>query len=280
MKTASNQSNESIMNDMLKYFNGGGGGIFGDHFSPEQIQEWYEQEAEAYAQMAGVHVTENTYNHYLNKLYGYKYLEHVETFDKALGFGSSWGYEFLPIIDKIKELYIIEPSLQTRSEQLGNITPIYYTPTPSGTIHCNDNTFDLITVIDAMHHVPNVTFVLNQLFRVLKPNGYLLLREPITSMGDWRVPRKGLTKNERGIPENVLDEIIKDNNIQVVQKHLYACMTPFFRRISHGNPFFNSEIYYNFDKYLSKLFAFNRYYHPTNKLKRIAPQCAFYVMKK
>jgi SAM-dependent methyltransferase len=230
--------------------------------------------------MYGVRSTELAYNHYLNNLYGYKYLKHVEAFDKVLGFGSSWGYEFLPIIDKINELHILEPSLQTRSEQLGNVTPVYHTPTPSGTILCEDNSFDLITVISAMHHVPNVTFVLNELFRVLKPNGYLLLREPITSMGDWRFSRKGLTKNERGIPENVLDEIIKNSNIKVVQKHLFTCMTPFLRRISHGHSFFNSNCYFILDKYLSKLLAFNKSYHPTNKLKRIAPQAAFYVLQK
>jgi SAM-dependent methyltransferase len=266
------------MNDMNKYFSGEK--LYGDDFTLEEIREWYDQESEAYAQMYGIEVNEKSYESHTNNMYGYKYLKNIPTFDKVLGLGSSWGYEFLPIIDKIKELSIIESSLQTRSKILGAITPVYYSPTPSGIINFPDNTFDLINVFSTLHHIPNVTFVLNELFRVLKPNGYLLLKEPIVSMGDWRFQRKGLTKNERGIPENILDEIIKNTNICVVQKHYLACMTPFFRRLSGNHPFFNSKLYYMLDKYLSKLFVFNISYHPTTKLKRIAPQNIFYVLRK
>jgi SAM-dependent methyltransferase len=266
------------MNDMNKYFSGKK--LYGDDFTLEEIQEWYDQESEAYAQMYGIEANGKSYSNHTNNMYGYKYLKNIPTFSKVLGLGSSWGYEFLPIIDKIKELSIIESSLQTRSEILGKITPAYYSPTPSGRINFPENTFDLINVFSTLHHIPNVTFVLNELFRVLKPNGYLLLKEPIISMGDWRLERQGLTKNERGIPENVLDGIIKNANIFVVQKHYFACMTSFFVRNSRNHPFFDSKRYHIFDKYLSKLFAFNISYHPTTKIRRIAPQNIFYVLRK
>jgi ubiquinone/menaquinone biosynthesis C-methylase UbiE len=197
-----------------------------------------------------------------------------------LGLGSSWGYEFLPIIDRIKELNIIESSLYTRSEKLGGLIPVYYTPNTLGTIDFQDNSFDLINVFSTLHHIPNVTFVLKELFRVLKPNGYLLLQEPIISMGDWRNKRDGLTVNERGIPDFLLDKIIKDSNMSIVQKHYFACMTSFLVRITNHHSFFRSKCYYVIDKYLSKLFAFNIVYHPTTLLKRIAPQNVFYVLKK
>jgi ubiquinone/menaquinone biosynthesis C-methylase UbiE len=213
-------------------------------------------------------------------MYGYKYLKHIPVFDKVLGLGSSWGYEFLPVIDKIKELHIIESSLQTRSKELGTLTLLYHTPSVSGIINFPDNSFDLINVFSTLHHIPNVTFVLKELFRVLKPNGYLLLKEPINSMGDWRKKREGLTINERGIPEQIFDRTIQESNMYIVQKHYLSCMTSFFRRITNNHPFFRTKYYYMIDKYLSKLFAFNITYHPTTKLKRIAPHVAFYVLRK
>jgi SAM-dependent methyltransferase len=100
-------------------------------------------------------------------MYGYKYLKKISGFNKVLGLGSSWGYEFLPIIDKIRELHIIESSLQTRSKKLGSLIPVYHTPNVSGVIDFPDNSFDLITVFSTLHHIPNVTFVLKELFRVL-----------------------------------------------------------------------------------------------------------------
>jgi ubiquinone/menaquinone biosynthesis C-methylase UbiE len=186
----------------------------------------------------------------------------------------------LPIIDKIRELNIIEASLQTRSKKLGALLPIYHTPSVSGVINFPSNSFDLITIFSTLHHIPNVTFVLQEIFRVLKPDGYLLLREPVISMGDWRKKRDGLTVNERGIPEKILDKIIKDSNMCIVQKRYYACMTSFFRKITNNHSFFRSKYYYIIDKYLSKLFAFNITYHATTRLKRIAPQSVFYVLRK
>jgi SAM-dependent methyltransferase len=259
------------------YFNGSK--LYGDDFSFEQIQKWYRQESEAYANMVvggGV----KPYIHHVNNMYGYRYLKKISVFSKVLGLGSSWGIEFMPIIDKIKELNIIESSLQTRSKELGTLIPVYHTPNVSGVIDFHDNSFDLINVFDTLHHISNVTFVLKELFRVLKPDGYLLLKEPIISMGDWRKKREGLTVNERGIPEKILEKTIKDSNMYVVQKHYFACMTPFFLRITNSHSFFRSKCYYIIDKYLSKLFAFNIIYHPTTRLKRIAPQCLFYVLKK
>jgi SAM-dependent methyltransferase len=254
--------------------------LYGDDFSFEQIQEWYRQESEAYAQMYGMKAQMETYNHHVHKMYGYKYLRKISVFDKVLGLGSSWGYEFLPVIDKIKELHIIESSLQTRSEKLGTLIPVYHTPNVSGVINFPDNSFDLINVFSTLHHIPNVTFVLKELFRVLKPGGHLLLKEPIISMGDWRKKRDGLTVNERGIPEKILDKTIKDSNMYIVKKHYLLCMTSFFSRITNNHSFFRSKYYFIIDKYLSKLFVFNIIYHPITRFKRIAPQNVFYVLKK
>ena len=254
--------------------------LYGDDFSFEQIRKWYEQEAEAYANMYGINTSENSYNHHTNIMYGYKYLNKLPVFKRALGYGSSWGYEFLPIIDKIQELHIIDSSKQTVNQKLGDLIPIYHIANISGAIDFPDNHFDLITVFSTLHHIPNVTFVLNELFRVLKPNGYMLLREPVSSMGDWREKRAGLTVNERGIPPQILEKIILEANIHIVKRHYFHSMIAFFIRISNKSNFFQSKTYHFMDKYLSKILTFNMHYHPTNKLQRVSPQEVFYVLRK
>lgn len=268
------------MNHENNLFNGQQ--LYGDDFDIDQLKQWYEQESEAYADMYGNNVNNvNVYTaHNLNRLYGYQYINHVPSLTKVLGFGSSWGYEFLPIVDKIKELYIIEPSTQTRSEELDGIKPYYFQPELSGQVCFENDSFDLVTCFSALHHVANVTYVMSELFRVLKPGGYMLLREPVQSMGDWRKPRVGLTKNERGIPANYLEDIIKTASVEVVQKHYFYTMNSFLKRIIGDKNIFTTKKYLYFDKYLSKMLSFNIHYHPRNKWERCAPQAVFYVLRK
>ncbi|MDE5606530.1 MAG: hypothetical protein K2I68_04435 [Bacteroidales bacterium] len=109
---------------MERYFKGDQ--LWGDDFTEEQIIQWFEDEAEAYADLYGVkEIGKNYSEHNLNVLYGYNYLKQIDHFENVLGYGASWGDEFLPIIDKIKNLYIVEASEQTRSKQIKNNTPIY-----------------------------------------------------------------------------------------------------------------------------------------------------------
>jgi len=256
--------------------------LYGDDFSQEEIEKWYNAESEAFADMYGIKINDGeSYGfHNLNILYGYRYLKNRETFHNALGLGSSWGYEFLPVIDKIMKLTIIEPSLQTRSSKLGEkLIPEYRSPNAKGNIEFPENSFDLITCFDTLHHIPNVSFVLKELFRVLQPGGYMLLHEPIHSMGDRRNKRLGLTANERGIPKNYLLKIINQNRIEIVRKHYYFCMTSFLKRtLKKINT--DSRSYLYFDRILSYLFAFNIHYSPTNRIQRISPTSIFCVLRK
>jgi ubiquinone/menaquinone biosynthesis C-methylase UbiE len=81
---------------------------------------------------------------------------------------------------------------------LNGVPLTYVKPVASGTLPFPDGTFDLITFSGVLHHIPNVSYVVGELARVVTPDGYLLLREPIHSMGDWRGPRRGLTKKNAG----------------------------------------------------------------------------------
>lgn len=257
--------------------------LFGDDFTIEEIENWYNQEKEAYANLGSKNTETYEYHyHALNKLHGFNYLK-GKHFQHALGLGGAWGHEFIPIISQISHLHIIEPSENLRSEKIGSLTPIYTAPAVSGTIDYPDNYFDLVTSLGTLHHIPNVSHVMSELCRVTKKGGYLLIREPIISMGDWTKPRDGLTANERGIPITIFRAIVAKHALEIINEGLCFTMTAFFQRTwikFFEVPIFKFKSYVVFDKYLSKIFCRNLTYHATDKLQRIAPQSVFFVLKK
>lgn len=259
--------------------------LYGNDFNFEQIQQWYQDEKEGYADLGNKNPDEYRYAyHHLNQLHGFNYVG-SNKFEHVLGVGSAWGHEFYPIIDRMTNLHIIEPSDHLKSSQIQHLTPIYTKPTTEGVIHYPDQYFDLVTCFSTLHHIPNVSFVLQELYRVTKPGGYILLREPIISMGDWRYPRKGLTKHERGIPLELFRTWLKQLNVEIVNETLYSCMTAFFERFlrkifKKNRPIISHKSYVLFDKWLSQVFSWNFRYHATKKVERIAPSGVFYVLRK
>ncbi|TAH25262.1 MAG: class I SAM-dependent methyltransferase [Cytophagales bacterium] len=266
---------------MKEYFEGVK--LYGNDFSLDEIKNWYEEETEGYADLGSKDKKSYSYGyHMVNDIHGFNKLKN-QSFENVLGFGSAWGYEFEPIIDKIKRITIIEPSDNLVNNKIGNLSPYYVKPVINGILTFDDNTFDLITCFGTLHHIPNVSVVLSELIRVLKPNGYLLLREPIISMGDWRKPRMGLTRNERGIPVSFFENEFAKYSLGVVSKGYCFTMTSLLQRnigFLFNKPIYSYKTYVLLDKYISRLLKHNVKYHATKKINRISPQSIFYVLKK
>ena len=171
---------------MEEYFTGEK--LYGDDFTQDQIIAWFEEEAEAYANLGSADSSNYKYGyHAINNVHGYSKIE-KRKYNNVLGIGSAWGHEFEPIIDSVGKLTLLEPSSQMQTTEIGKINPCYVKPRVDGKIIFEDNTFDLITCFGVLHHIPNVSFVLQELIRILMPGGYLLIREPVVSLGDWRNP--------------------------------------------------------------------------------------------
>jgi SAM-dependent methyltransferase len=266
---------------MKKYFDGKE--LFGDNFTNEQIETWYNDETEGYSELGSKNKAEYRYSyHYLNLIHGYNKLKQ-NVFENVLGLGSAYGFEFEPIINRISNVTIIEPSDLLVNNKIGGLIPKYVKPNVNGDLPFNDNSFELITCFSTLHHIPNVSHVISELIRVLKPNSYLLIREPIISMGDWRNHRFGLTKNERGIPLEFFDKIFRLHKVEVVSKQHHFTATAMLQRtfgFLFKHPIFSYKSYIILDKFISKMLSFNTKYHATNKLQRISPQAIFYVIKK
>lgn len=250
--------------------------LYGDDFDKSRIKEWFKDEEEGYS---GLVSSSNLYDyHELNKLHGYSKIR-GNKFNKVLSFGGATGEELLPIINKINEITIIEPSKKLRKEYLNGKKIKYITPNPYGEIKLPSNSVDLITCFGVLHHIPNVSYVFSELSRVLKIGGFMLVREPIVSMGDWNKPRKGLTKRERGIPLELFREIIKKNKLKVISEE--KVLFPLTRRLKSKNgEISSSKAVIYLDYILSKIFSWNNRYHSTKSWHKIRPQSVFYVLRK
>lgn len=261
--------------------------LYGDDYDYERIKKWFDEEKEGYSNLGTNELeklSEDIYHyHNLNKLYGFPILESKTNLNKVLGIGSAGGHEFEPIKEKIDHLFILEPSSDLKQNTISGIEINYNSPNISGKMDYQDENFDLITSFGVLHHIPNVSFVISEIHRVLKPNGYFIVREPIISMGDWRHERKGLTKNERGIPVNVFKRIIEENNFDVISENYCFTLTTtinkiFGRFLKH--PIYYYRPYLILDKIISNLLKNNVKYFTHNKFNKIYPQNVFFVLKK
>ena len=255
--------------------------LYGDDFTEEEITQWFKEEEEAYADLGAKNKKTYLYKyHEWNKQLGFNYLNRVR-FSNALGLGSAYGDEFLPIIEKIDNLIIIEPSKAFTKEKKIKDTPCtYLKPLPSGEILLESDTIDLILCFGVLHHIPNVSRVFQELNRVLKKNGLFLVREPIVSMGDWRFKRKGLTKNERGIPLKIFRDIITKANFMILKETL--CDFSVISKIAKlfGIIPYNNVLLTRLDLISSRFFFWNYDYHASSLLKKIRPASVFFLLSK
>ncbi|GFZ83697.1 hypothetical protein GCM10011531_13300 [Aquaticitalea lipolytica] len=270
---------------MEDYFSGKK--LYGDDFSLNKITEWYKQEEEGYSKLEsrelelldkGIYLYEH-----INKVHGYKYLDKSKTYKNVLGIGSATGHEFLPILDRIENLYILEPSDKLQGQKIKDKKINYVKPEVNGDLIFEDNFFDLVTSFGVLHHIPNVSHVMKEIHRAMNNDGVFMLREPIVSMGDWRYPRYGLTKNERGLPIKYLKKNIKVLNFKTISENYCFTLSSFFSRFTQkflSKPIYAYKAYVLFDKYLSYCLKWNIKYHTENKFKRVYPQSVFLILKK
>ena len=78
---------------------------------------------------------------------------------------------------------IIDPSDSFNTNNINGIPCTYIKPTIDGSLSFKENSFDLVASFGVLHHVPNVSFVLNEFSRCLRLGAIALIREPIVSMG-------------------------------------------------------------------------------------------------
>jgi SAM-dependent methyltransferase len=254
--------------------------LYGDDFDVEQISHWHAEEKEAYAELGAKNANQYQYAyHAWNHFHAFRYFR-GQQFQHAMGFGSAYGEEFFPIARNIGRITIVDPSDCFAQEKVCGVPATYVKPGPSGHIPIPAETFDLISCLGVLHHIPNVSFVVSELVRVLNRRSCIVMREPIVSMGDWRRPRRGLTKRERGIPLHLLKNIVDGAGLRILHQSLCAFpLTPRLFRWSDGGVY-NNSVATILDALLSATFAWNVKYHARNFLQRLAPNAVFLILQK
>lgn len=254
--------------------------LFGDDLLPEEIAAWFEDEREGYADLGSADRASYQYGyHALNQLHGFRHLP-PRFGGSALALGGAYGDEIGPIADRFDEIVIVDPSRAFQVEQVRGVPVRYVEPHPAGTLPFADETFELVTCLSVLHHIPNVTAVVKEFSRCLRRGGYALVREPVYSMGDWTRPRPGLTKRERGIPAAILRAIFADAGLAIMRE-ARCVFRPMARMgASTGRSVYNSRVLTRLDALMSRAFAWNRRYHAVNVFQKVQPAAAFFVLRK
>lgn len=259
--------------------------LYGDDFTPGQIADWFAAEIEGYYDLAtkqgsDVQGDDNYPYDTLNEMHAFRHLRALR-FKLCVVLGAASGRDVKPIAPLIDEFLCVEPASRWWTSDIGGIPATYVAPKPDGGIDLPDGAADLVVSMAVLHHIPNVTAVLRELVRVLEPGGLLVLREPISSMGDWRRPRPGLTKNERGLPVSWIKSKLFSLGLTPVQETL--CVFPPLRialmRMGLGRLYYASPVL-ALDTALSYLMSFNTRYHRVTLWDRFAPAALSAVYRK
>jgi SAM-dependent methyltransferase len=248
-----------------------GEALYGDDFTPEQVAQWFADEAEAYYELGGDSQAPERYGYEaLNRQTLFAHLPEGRRFGHALGFGSGYGTELVPLAARIDELTIVESSARYGVDP-GLSMPVHTVAAdPRGQIALPDASVDLISCLGVLHHIPNVTFVIGELARVCAVGGYLLLREPVTSMGDWRRRRPGLTVHERGIPLDYLQARLRAAGFEICRATpvIFPLVLKLWR---YGPAPYASPLLTRIDRAICRLVRPNLRYHATTRRQKVRP---------
>ncbi len=255
--------------------------LYGDSLDEAGIAQWFADEEEGYANLGAANQQDYRYvYHAWNRLHGYSRLPGNQRFNHLLAFGSAYGEELLPVIDRTDAITVVDPSDAFVREQIHGVPATYVKPGVTGKLPAEDASFDMGTCLGVLHHIPNVTEVVAEIARTMKPGAYFLLREPVVSMGDWRKPRPGLTAHERGIPAPILKRICVEAGFEIVSAAPCGfaltprLLGPFVKEV------YNQPHATRIDAWLSRLFAWNKRYHATNAVSKLRATSLFLVLRR
>lgn len=254
--------------------------LYGDDLTGDALQQWFRDEEHSYFEMSQAGSADHGYGyHALNDIHGFRWLPD-RRFRHLLGVGGAAGEEFHPVLDRVDRITVLEPADGFVRDSIGDVPARYVKPVVSGDLPFPDRSFDLVTCFGALHHIPNVSKVIGELARCTEPGGYMLVREPIISIGDWRHARPGLTRHERGIPVKLFRDIVRKSGFHIVREA--KCMFPVMPRLGRmlGTPVYSSRLLTRLDQALSSLTQWNELYHRRRLWQKFAPVSIFLVLER
>lgn len=260
-----------------------GAKLYGNDFTGERLAEWVAAESDGYYELATSDFAESLAedgHEYaaLNRADGARLRD--RSYPVALVLGCADGSDVQAMGVEIGRVIAIEPAKGWWTDKLGKIPAEFRMPTVDGTIDLADASVDLVVAFGVLHHIANVEFVVGELGRVLKPGGVLAVREPISSMGNFTVPRRGLTRHERGIPVALLRRFISSAGLQITRQ-TYR-MAPGLPDLGYrlGKRSYTYTWLVAADQLISRFLAFNDRYWRDKVWKKVAPRAVSITAQK
>lgn len=265
-----------------------GKALAGDSFTGEQLQVWFEQEKEAfYEGDSGNSDIDPWYSYmrYLNTRLAFsKIPDYSGQSNSILFLGPGSGIEVDNFVSERTgwKLSFIEASTNFK-QILKDKFPgsVIVDPEISGSINLGNFSQDVVCAFSVLHHIPNVSFVIGEIHRVMKPGGLFLVREPCSSMGDWRFSRSA-TPNERGISAYYLRTAAERSGFKLVTKPIPIIFNPLNRFLKKTGLFslMSFSLIYWIDRTASWIASWNDYYWRDAWYKKFGPSAYYYVFQK
>ena len=261
--------------------------LYGDNFSSDHIQEWYDSEVNGYFDLLTKHYkvtnSDSQYNYEydaLNKFHAIGKLRKRQ-FGTCLALGCAAGDDIAPLGKVVERFIAIEPAEQWWRNEIGGKPATFLKPSAVGDIALNSATVDLATSFGVLHHIPNVSHVVAEIARVLRPGGLFVLREPISSMGDWRKLRPGLTANERGLPVDWFEAVASATGFKIAARRvcMFGPLSTITRKLGISLPYAKMPIV-KLDWLVSEAFRWNSRYWRDTFSKKLAPSSAFWILER
>jgi SAM-dependent methyltransferase len=241
---------------------------------PVAASEWVEAELHRWRSRAaelGQSYTDTA----LTNFHGFRHLPPGSRFNRVLAFGGGDGQEALPVLDRARQVTVIDASGLPLHAELAKRGAQAREPSKDGSIAEPDGAFDLITCFGVLTYLPDPVASFAELRRCLVPGGWLLLREPIVAMNLEQPEHAGLGQHGRGIPLPLLDDLVQQGFTVCYRALCIVALT----RYAGSNPF-NSPRAVRVDAALARLLAWNVHYRATRRWHRLRPKEAAYVLQR
>jgi SAM-dependent methyltransferase len=260
--------------------------LAGDDLRGDALARWYAQEKEAYFQEGADSGETDPWYAYMRYVNDRLVFHHVAKRPSGtiLFLGAADGIEAADFHRRHPgwRLAFIESSDSFRAALTQRFPGAQVKePGLDGRMPFADGSVDVVCAFSVLHHIANVTDVLRETARILTPGGAFFVREPCSSMGDWRRARSA-TPNERGISRQWMLTNAGAVGLRTIGRPVPVVFEPINKMLVRTIGFrpIPLPLLYVVDRFISSVLAANDHYWRDTPLKKLGPSSYLFTFQK